>query len=267
MRDATVEIVAGSASGLICTLIGHPLDCVKVRQQADAARGRPTSTAARAARMLREEGVQAFARGVGPPLVNAALMNSLMFVVFAECRRMLPDNAFGAFASGAIAGVATATLSTPFDYLKIQAQVRGSRPLAVLGATRPGVLFRGHAMNMLREGVFTCVYLGSYDAVRSASFGEERPPRKMMVLNADGLGHPKAVEPPFGRPEWAHTSEATPLVGVRQQRLGMAAFVKLHWPVRRRDVAQRDPHIDAVKRLQPPVGGCKVCMTVQKSHS
>ena len=93
----------------------------------------------------------------GPPLVNAALMNSLMFVVFAECRRMLPDNAFGAFASGAIAGVATATLSTPFDYLKIQAQVRGSRPLAVLGATRPGVLFRGHAMNMLREGVFTCV--------------------------------------------------------------------------------------------------------------
>ena len=143
---------------------------------ATAADGRPTSTAARAARMLREEGVQAFARGVGPPLVNAALMNSLMFVVFAECRRMLPDNAFGAFASGAIAGVATATLSTPFDYLKIQAQVRGSRPLAVLGATRPGVLFRGHAMNMLREGVFTCVYLGSYDAVRSASFGEERPP-------------------------------------------------------------------------------------------
>ena len=176
MRDAAVEIVAGSASGLICTLIGHPLDCVKVRQQADAARGRPTSTAARAARMLREEGVQAFARGIGPPLVNAALMNSLMFVVFAECRRMLPDNALGAFASGAIAGVATATLSTPFDYLKIQAQVRGSRPLAVLGATRPGVLFRGHAMNMLREGVFTCVYLGSYDAVRSASFGEERPP-------------------------------------------------------------------------------------------
>ena len=114
MRDAAVEIVAGSASGLICTLIGHPLDCVKVRQQADAARGRPTSTAARAARMLREEGVQAFARGVGPPLVNAALVNSLMFVVFAECRRMLPDNAFGAFASGAIAGVATATLSTPW---------------------------------------------------------------------------------------------------------------------------------------------------------
>lgn len=177
---AAVEILAGSASGLFCTLIGHPLDCVKVRQQSE--RGRPTSTAARAARMLREEGTTAFARGVGPPLVNAAVVNSLMFLVFAECRRQLPDGALGAFASGAVAGVATATLSTPFDYLKIQSQLRGSRPLAVLGATlRAGgagriILYRGHAINCLREGVFTCVYLGIYDAVRTASFGEERPP-------------------------------------------------------------------------------------------
>lgn len=176
---AAVEIVAGSASGLLCTLLGHPLDCVKVRQQAE--HGRPMSTAARAARMLREEGTHAFGRGVGPPLVSGALMNSMMFLAFAECRKLLPDGALRSFASGAVAGIATATLSTPFDYLKIQSQLRGSRPFAVLGATlRAGgagrVLFRGHTMNCLREGVFTCVYLGTYDAVRTASYGEEQPP-------------------------------------------------------------------------------------------
>ena len=196
MRDAAVEIVAGSASGLICTLIGHPLDCVKVRQQADAARGRPTSTAARAARMLREEGVQAFARGVGPPLVNAALMNSLMFVVFAECRRMLPDNAFGAFASGAIAGVATATLSTPFDYLKIQAQVRGSRPLAVLGATRPGAGRRGvrvrrddagaHHVGVLPVGVDAVV--DELFHARGVAVLRRRPEREPVLLLPDRGG-------------------------------------------------------------------------------
>ena len=108
-------------------------------------------------------------------------MNSMMFLAFAECRKLLPDGALRSFASGAVAGIATATLSTPFDYLKIQSQLRGSRPFAVLGATlRAGgagrVLFRGHTMNCLREGVFTCVYLGTYDAVRTASYGEEQPP-------------------------------------------------------------------------------------------
>ena len=85
--------------------------------------------------MRREEGTHAFGRGVGPPLVSGALMNSMMFLAFAECRKLLPDGALRSFASGAVAGIATATLSTPFDYLKIQSQLRGSRPFAVLGAT------------------------------------------------------------------------------------------------------------------------------------
>ena len=73
--------------------------------------------------------------------------------------------------------------------------------------------------------------------------GEERPPRKMMVLNADGLGHPKAVEPPFGRPEWAHTSEATPLVGVRQHYLRLdsdAVELGAPWEPREADTLREE---------------------------
>jgi len=110
-------------------------------------------------------------------------MNSLMFLTFAEFRRRLPETFAAALFSGAVAGVVTATLSTPFDYVKIQAQIRGAAPLDVLGAAlrepRPlAVLFRGHASNCLREGVFTAVYLGSYDVARAhlVVAGDARPP-------------------------------------------------------------------------------------------
>ena len=180
MHDLVVEMLAASAGGCTATLLGHPLDCIKVRLQAEQS---GLSTTARAARMLREEGAAVFLRGVAPPLANAAVMNTAMFVAFAECRRRMPDTALGAFASGAVAGVATATLSTPFDYLKIQAQLRGTSALAVLGATvrAPGKLFRGHGMNCCREGVFTAVYLGCYDLLRVAITGESAPEARLPL--------------------------------------------------------------------------------------
>ena len=133
MHSAAAEALAGSVGGCVATLLGHPLDTLKVRKQAD-----PRATFSS---VLKGDGPGAFLRGAGPPLANAALMNSLMFLVFAECRRRLPDGAAGGFVSGAIAGLVTATLSTPFDYVKIQAQVVGTRPLDVLRATlrRPNV--------------------------------------------------------------------------------------------------------------------------------
>ena len=182
------EAVAASASGCAATLLGHPLDCLKVRMQAE----QQSSAMQTFLRMLKQDGVAAFARGMGPPLLNAVLMNTAMFVVFAECRRRtaaLGDVA-GALASGAFAGVATATLSTPFDYVKIQSQLRGAPPLRVLAdALRARALFRGHAANCLREGVFTAVYLGAYDACRVAlSGGGDRPPTRVVAAVAATTG-------------------------------------------------------------------------------
>ena len=183
------EAVAASASGCAATLLGHPLDCLKVRMQAE----QQSSALQTALRMLKQDGVAAFARGMGPPLINAVLMNTAMFVVFAECRRRtaaLGDVA-GALASGAFAGVATATLSTPFDYVKIQAQLRGAPPLRVLAdALRARALFRGHVANCLREGVFTAVYLGLYAQIRAAIVTPDAgaPPLHLVALASASTG-------------------------------------------------------------------------------
>ena len=47
---------------------------------------------AMASHMLRSEGPSAFARGIGPPLTEKVLMNTFMFLAFAEARKAMPQN-------------------------------------------------------------------------------------------------------------------------------------------------------------------------------
>jgi len=122
-------MLAAAFSGVVCVTLGHPLDCVKVYQQTSAAASAagPPGALAAARMMLETTGPSAFVRGMGPPLLSAVLMNTIMFVGFAEARRIMPvsmqDSTAGALMAGALSGVLTSYISTPFDWLKIQAQV------------------------------------------------------------------------------------------------------------------------------------------------
>ena len=177
--DLVLEIVASACSGCTATLLGHPLDCIKVRLQAMQRPGMTTFSCAMD--LLKTEGPPAFLRGVGAPLINAVIMNTVMFVAFEEARKRLPDTTVGSLLAGAISGLATSVLSTPTDWLKVQAQVRAAKVRDVLSDVlragplhAPRKMFTGHTMNMLREGVFTAVYLGLYAQLRSAFVAEQQ---------------------------------------------------------------------------------------------
>lgn len=128
-------------------------------------------------------------RGIGAPMANQIIMNSVMFTVFnnvkdtANQSKYLDANS-AAFAAGLFSGFATACLSTPMDWLKIQAQITLSDSkqstryniLSILrqSAVKDGkvdipfltrTLYSGHIANLMREGVFTMVYLGLYDRI------------------------------------------------------------------------------------------------------
>lgn len=188
-----LEIVASVTAGCTATFLGHPLDCIKVRLQ----NSKPgQSTIKCALEMLKIDGPRAFFRGLGPPLLEKVLGSTLMFVAFEEARKRLPDTAAGALLAGAISGLATSVLSTPTDWVKVQAQIRGVPVRTVLadvlraGALRsvPSMLFTGHVMNMLREGVFTAVYLGLYSRLRATFI---TPPSVADVVP----GTPSSVPP------------------------------------------------------------------------
>mmetsp|Transcript_35019 Transcript_35019/g.76776 ORF Transcript_35019/g.76776 Transcript_35019/m.76776 type:complete len:316 (-) Transcript_35019:1559-2506(-) len=191
-------IVASTAAGVTSTLIGHPIDTLKVHLQTNPAVQVQSSTKTcastsrfatiRAARhLLQTSGYSplVFFRGIGPPVCNACLLNIVTFACFSQVKELVASNSnegdswLGSLTAGIVSGFVSAYLSTPTDYVKIQAQLRGVSSAAVLKeifALRntsviksTSILFRGHVPNLGREGVFTMVYLGIYDYTMSSS--------------------------------------------------------------------------------------------------
>ena len=142
MTSLTTEAAASAAAGVASTILGHPLDCVKVRLQTAKQSGGRLTTLGCARQMLQQEGASAFARGVGPPLANAMLLNTVMFVCFAEARRHLPQTTVGSLLAGGFSGVAQAFLTTPLDWLKIQVRVRAWLRLRLRVRVRASVRVR-----------------------------------------------------------------------------------------------------------------------------
>ena len=81
-------------------------------------------------------------------------------------RHRLPDGVAGSLLAGAFSGLATACVSTPLDYVKVQAQLRATSPALLLRLSTARQLATGHGMNCVREGLFTAIYLGLYAQLR-----------------------------------------------------------------------------------------------------
>jgi len=163
MPFLSAEILSATGAGCATTIVGHPLDVVKVHLQTNPSF---RSTRSAASYLL---GQNALFRGIGAPLFNAVLMNTVMFSVFSGVKKSMggedDKTLSSALLAGCISGFATACISTPTDYVKIQAQLYGTKSIHILqqtGMSLP-ILFRGHVANLCREGTFTMAYLGLYD--------------------------------------------------------------------------------------------------------
>ena len=224
------ELYAAAGAGCFATVLGHPLDCVKVHLQTRPHLAR-SGTLATVASLLKSDGFRAFGRGLAPPLLNAVLMNTLMFTAFNEAKRSLSETSWGggtggALIAGMLSGVMTAFLSTPFDFVKVQAQLRGGttafRVLLEVLKVQPGALMSGHTMNMAREGVFTCIYLGLYDRLREG------------IVDVSSAELDKKALPP---------SPPLHLVGLASATTGALAWI----------AAYPFDSIKSVQQAQPPV--------------
>ncbi len=192
MTKSSLHSIAGSiTAGCFSTVIGHPLDTIKVHQQTNHRLSKVNSL--HVARGLAKGDTLRLFKGMGAPMVNQIIMNSVMFSVFHNAKRvanespMLDENS-AALLAGLFSGFATACISTPTDWVKIQAQISLSESgqrlriqrrtdvvsilsglfkkdgqFRIIHATR--TLYGGHVANLGREGVFTMVYLGLYDRI------------------------------------------------------------------------------------------------------
>ncbi|BGP12349.1 hypothetical protein JCM10213_006520 [Rhodosporidiobolus nylandii] len=157
------SLIAGSAGGMAQVLSGNPLDVLKTRAQV-AKPGQPTGAWAIASSLMKNEGPLAFYKGVTPPLIGVAAVNSLLFASNAYARRLIspfPDLSIGQVAAaGAIAGAVQAVLASPVEMFKVRLQAQtGPNPKRlrdVVGEMyskygwRQGIM-RGYWITVVRE--------------------------------------------------------------------------------------------------------------------
>ena len=197
MTTQQSHCIAGSVTaGCFSTILGHPLDTIKIYQQTHTTKSK--SILDIATYLARGDVLRLF-RGVGPPMTNQIIMNSVMFTVFNNVKDKAKQSVYlnedsSALLAGLFAGFATACLSTPTDWFKIQAQVSLSNNNNSNNTKQPQrrydmisilkcqfvkdgkfdislftrTIYRGNMANLGREGLFTMVYLGLYDRITNA---------------------------------------------------------------------------------------------------
>lgn len=198
------EAVAGACAGVCGTLLGFPLDTIKTRMQANHRLAE--SGIVRTFRdITRTEGTVGLYRGVLPPLTSLTILNTINFASYAKFKEVYGVDttklAHGQYfepkiiLAGACVGPVASSVSTPFDFLKIQLQIdqasqrRYKGTLSALGSIvkEHGVtaLYRGHAVNTTREAIFQAVYFGVYEHVKPIVM--LALPAKVAVPLAGGL--------------------------------------------------------------------------------
>ncbi|GAA5981146.1 hypothetical protein JCM10908_003999 [Rhodotorula pacifica] len=126
--STAASLIAGSAGGMCQVIAGNPLDVLKTRAQL-AAPGQYKGTLDIALQTFRNEGILAFYKGVTPPLVGIAAVNSLLFAANTTARRLIspyPDrlSITQVAGAGALAGAVQAVLASPVEMFKVRLQAQ-----------------------------------------------------------------------------------------------------------------------------------------------
>ena len=140
--SALEDFIAGSFSGIVTTLVGHPFDTVKVRLQTGA-----VSAAAQAA-LAGEGGGSFFQRslmmqavkqgglykGIASPLCSIPFVNAIVFATYEQCKWFLLRKAeHGATLNerqlaycGGVAGFVSCSVVSPVELVRSRLQVQGT---------------------------------------------------------------------------------------------------------------------------------------------
>ncbi|TPX78595.1 hypothetical protein CcCBS67573_g00105 [Chytriomyces confervae] len=125
-----IDFVAGTFGGAAGVIVGHPLDTVKVRLQAQAmsaaSQRKYSGTLNCVATILREEKLKGLYKGMASPVVGVAAINSLLFGVHGWfMHHIAGDNTptvSNIFWAGCGSGLVNAFLACPMELVKIRLQ-------------------------------------------------------------------------------------------------------------------------------------------------
>ncbi|XP_049849754.1 mitochondrial basic amino acids transporter-like [Schistocerca gregaria] len=182
MCEFMKDVSAGALTGVIGTVVGHPLDVIKLRLQGEPGVYRSILGCGYA--IFREANVRGLFRGLIPPMVNLTLLNSLAFGLYGNFKKLMSDRMSNYVASsklqyfvmGCGVGFVTSLVSTPSEFLKVKMQhssgkiYNGSLDALIKISKQHGMsaLYTGYTINTIREMMFSTTYFGVYELSKAS---------------------------------------------------------------------------------------------------
>ena len=202
----------GSVAGAVGATIVYPIDLVKTRMQNQ----RKVTTSGKilyknsldcAGKVLKNEGLRGFYRGLAPQLVGVApekaiklTVNDLVRSLFREHNHRLSQNTelflWQEAVSGGMAGASQVIFTNPLEIVKIRLQVQGE--MAAVGTKFVGALevvrelgfrglYKGASACLLRDIPFSAIYFTTYSHLKTDLFGESKQ-KKLSALELLAAG-------------------------------------------------------------------------------
>mmetsp|Transcript_13956 Transcript_13956/g.21120 ORF Transcript_13956/g.21120 Transcript_13956/m.21120 type:complete len:297 (+) Transcript_13956:42-932(+) len=187
--NAWKSIVSGTCGGIGLTLVGHPLDTIKVRLQTQPT-PKPgekpmfSGTWDCAVKTIKKEKLWGLYKGISSPLYGQAFLYAICFGSYGWARRVQMDtpesqlNLFQIFNAGCFSGVASTIIMTPMELVKIQMQVqyedsskaRYKNPLDCMVQIykKRGIagIYRGTTSTLVRDVPGSGVYFAGYEIIK-----------------------------------------------------------------------------------------------------
>lgn len=188
-----VDFLAGCLGGCAGIVVGYPLDTIKVHMQTQDYRKPKYKGNWHCFRTIfAEESVAGLYRGMSSPVAGVAVINAIIFGIYGQTQRHIPDadSLRSHFIAGALAGIAQSPICSPMELAKTRMQLQASTtrfsgPAQCLWHTyqQEGYrgVFRGLNITFLREAPSFGTYFLTYEALTRTSGSAVSTPCMMMA--------------------------------------------------------------------------------------
>ncbi|KAI3781609.1 hypothetical protein L2E82_11627 [Cichorium intybus] len=187
------RLAAGASAGMTSTFVTYPLDVLRLRMAVDPGYQTMTNVVVR---MLKEEGLGSFYRGLVPSLIGIAPYVAVNFCVFDLVKKSLPEKFRNKTEASLVTAFVAATIATvtcyPLDTIRRQMQMRGTPYKTVLEAF-PGIiakdgvagLYRGFVPNALKTLPNSSIRLTTFDAMKRLIAASEKEFHRILEENSN----------------------------------------------------------------------------------
>lgn len=135
----STNILAAAYAGVLSAFVTHPLDLLKVQQQAatgTSLQSSPTGWVHFFASRAREDGIASWWRGSTPALVRVSIYTVMQCTVYTSCKQTCKEatdwptsGLRNQIMSSLVSGVVTTAFINPFDVLKTRMLVKENHPI------------------------------------------------------------------------------------------------------------------------------------------